>query len=125
MLAQARAQNAAKKSFWAGFWNYLGRRPVAAVSVPLNAQYVPSDLRLALENIAERYDARPGAPGFELGTLTFRSGTGGQQLDIAFVVAQWIEDAVVTQPQADLLAIVRRGHLQVRQRIFGAAPCHV
>ncbi len=82
MLADARAQSSREKNFWAGFWNYLERRPVAAVSVPLQADYPASDLRVYLENLAARYDARPNAAGVDLATLTFTSGTVGRKLDI-------------------------------------------
>lgn len=82
MLAQARAQSAQEKNFWAGFWNFLGRRPVAAVSVPLDASYDAGSLRAYLEDIAARYDARPGDAGIDLNTLTFNTGLAGTQLDI-------------------------------------------
>ncbi|NLX10100.1 MAG: serine hydrolase [Chloroflexi bacterium] len=82
MLAEARAQNSREKNFWAGFWNYLWRRPVAAVSVPLDAEYSESDLRLYLEDLAARYDAAPGGAGLDMATLTFRSGIAGRQLDL-------------------------------------------
>jgi beta-lactamase class A len=82
MLAEARAQSSREKNFWAGFWNYLWQRPVAAVSVPLDADYSISDLRVYLEDLAARYDARPDAAGFDINTLTFQSGTSGKRLDI-------------------------------------------
>lgn len=82
MLAQARAQSTQEKNFWAGFWNFLGRRPVAAVSVPLDATYDAGLLRAYLEDLAERYDARPGDAGIDLNTLTFNTGLSGTQLDI-------------------------------------------
>ena len=82
MMASARAQSSRENSFWAGFWNYLERRPVAAVTVPLSAQYPESDLRDYLEGIAQRYDIIPTGAGFDLATLTFGSGQGGRRLDI-------------------------------------------
>ncbi len=82
MLAEARSQNSQQKNFWAGFWNYLGRQPVAKVTVPLNASYPPGDLRDYLADVAARYDAPPDDPGVDLATLTFRSGAPGVQLDI-------------------------------------------
>lgn len=82
MLAEARAQSSREKNFWAGFWNYLERRPVAAVSVPLKAEFDPSDLRLYLQNLATRYDARSNPAGVDLATLTFTTGTAGRKLDI-------------------------------------------
>ncbi|MEW6577778.1 MAG: serine hydrolase [Chloroflexota bacterium] len=82
MLAEARAQSAQAQSFWAGFWNYLERRPVAAVSVGLIAEYPEGALREYLEGIAERYDARPGGAEYNLDTLTFSAGRSGKRLDI-------------------------------------------
>ncbi len=82
MLAEARQQTTQERNFWVGFWNYLERRPVAAVSVPLDAEYPASDLRDYLTAIAERYDTPSGEAGFDPGSLTFTSGTFGRQLDI-------------------------------------------
>lgn len=82
MLADARAQSAQAQSFWAGFWNYLERRPVAAVSVGLIAEYPEGALREYLEGIADRYDARPGGAEYNLDTLTFSAGRSGKRLDI-------------------------------------------
>ncbi|MBN1202348.1 MAG: serine hydrolase [Anaerolineae bacterium] len=95
MLAEARAQSSREKSFWLGFWNYLWRRPVAAVNVPLDADYSEGDLRNYLQDLAARYDAQPGEAGFDMGTLTFRSGTAGSRLDIdaaADLIAQALFD---------------------------------
>lgn len=82
MLAEARAQSSQEKNFWAGFWNYLERRPVAAVSVPLRAEYDPALLRAYLEDLSARYDARPGEAAVDLTSLTFNTGFSGTQLDI-------------------------------------------
>jgi len=82
MLAEAHARGTQSQNFWAGFWNYLERKPVAAVGVPLDAGYPPGALRDYLEGIAERYDAKPGGGGYDLDTFTFRSGATGKRLDI-------------------------------------------
>jgi len=82
MLAEARAQSSREKNFWLGFWNYLERRPVAAVTVPLTANYDPGDLRKYLEELAARYDTSAAGPGFDPATLTFRSGQAGRRLDV-------------------------------------------
>jgi beta-lactamase class A len=82
MLADARAQSSREKSFWAGFWNYLERRPVAAVTVPLDAEFSESDLRLYLEQLAARYDSQAGEAGYSPTTLTFQTGAMGRKLDI-------------------------------------------
>ncbi|MCD4685424.1 MAG: class A beta-lactamase-related serine hydrolase [Anaerolineae bacterium] len=82
MLAEAHAQNAQEKNYWAGFWNYLGRRPVAAVSVPLRAAYDEGLLRAYLDDLATRYNDQPGEAAFDQVTLTFSSGLAGRQLDV-------------------------------------------
>ncbi len=82
MLAEARAQSTQEKNFWAGFWNFLEREPVAAVRVPLDATYDPGLLRAYLQDIAARYDAGAGDARFDTGTLTFNTGLSGTQLDI-------------------------------------------
>jgi beta-lactamase class A len=82
MLAEARQQTTQERNFWVGFWNYLERRPVSAVSVPLDAEYPATDLRDFLADIAARYDTPSGQAGFDLATLTFTSGTFGRRLDI-------------------------------------------
>ena len=97
MLAEARAQSIQQQNFWAGFWNYLGRRPVAAVSVPLNAELIESNLRDYLLSLKERYDVKPGDAGFDLGTLTFRSGRLGQGLDVDGAVP--LVSAALLQPE--------------------------
>jgi len=98
MLAEARAQSTQSQDFWAGFWNFLGRRPVAAVTVPLNAEVVESNVRDYLLALKERYDIQPGDAGFDLGTLTFRSGQMGQGLDVDAAVPLVMEALV--QPEA-------------------------
>ncbi len=82
MLSEAIERSNQQKSFWGGFWNFLERRAVSAVNVPLDATYPEGDLRNYLENIAARYDTFSGQAGFDLATLTFQSGRAGRQLDI-------------------------------------------
>jgi beta-lactamase class A len=98
MLAEARSQSGQEKNFWAGFWNFLERRPVAAVQVPLIASYPESDLRHYLEAIAARYDSTPGDAGFDMLTLTFRSGRAGRQLDIDAAIP--LIDRALYDPEA-------------------------
>jgi beta-lactamase class A len=74
------------------------------VSVPLQASYPTSDLRLYLENIADRYDAKLNEAGFDLDTLTFHSGTGGTRLDIDQAMA--LIDQALYDPQPDHRRIV-------------------
>lgn len=104
MLAEARAQSSREKNFWAGFWNYLERRPVAAVSVPLQAEYPASDLRIYLQNLAARYDARANAAGVDLATLTFTSGTAGRKLDID--AAMTLINAALYDPEPEHRRVV-------------------
>lgn len=87
MLAEARSQNSQEKNFWAGFWNYLERRPVAAVTVPLSATYPQGDLRNYLVDIAARYDSPPGAASVDMNTLTFQTGSFGRELDIDLAIS--------------------------------------
>jgi beta-lactamase class A len=82
MISEAIARSNRQKSFWGGFWNYLERRPVAAVSVPLDATYPEGDLRDYLRDIAARYDTPSGSAGYDLATLTFSSGRAGLRLDV-------------------------------------------
>ena len=82
MLAEARQQTSQERNFWIGFWNYLERRPVSAVNVPLDAEYEVSDLRDYLVRLAARYDTPSGEAGFDPNSLTFTLGTFGRQLDI-------------------------------------------
>jgi beta-lactamase class A len=82
MLSEAITRSNQQKSFWGGFWNYLERRAVAAVSVPLDATIAEGDLRDYLENVAARYDTQSGQAGFDLATLTFNSGRAGRRLAI-------------------------------------------
>ena len=100
MLAAALAQTSQEKNFWAGFWNYLGRKPVAAVTVPLDASYPPGDLRDFVEDLAARYDVPPGDAGFDLTTLTFLSGTAGRVLDVEASIAL-IEQALYSPEPVD------------------------
>lgn len=82
MLGAARAQSSRQKNFWLGFWNYLWRRPVGAVSVPLDASVEDGDLRVYLESLAERYTQPMPEGGFDLNTLTFRLSMPSSRLDV-------------------------------------------
>lgn len=82
MLADARGQISQERNFWIGFWNYLERRPVAAVSIPLKATYPDNLLREYLTDIAQRYDVAGGEATYDPVTLTFQSGQFGRRLDI-------------------------------------------
>ncbi|NDJ75961.1 MAG: serine hydrolase, partial [Chloroflexi bacterium] len=65
MLDQARAESSQEQNFWAGFWNYLWRRPVSAVRVPLKPDYDAQDrdqLREFLEVKLAGYDSDGQTP---------------------------------------------------------------
>ncbi len=96
MLAEARAQSSGERNFWTGFWKYLGREPVSAVSVPLNANYDPGVLRAYLEGIAARYDAPPGTAAYDPASLTFSTGESGREMDID--AAMPLIDAALRSP---------------------------
>lgn len=85
MLADARARNTAATNFWLGFWNYLGRRPVAAVSVPLDADYNEALLREFLTHDLAGYNTQPQRPRFRWESpdeLVFEPGKPGLTLDV-------------------------------------------
>ncbi|HML22237.1 MAG TPA: class A beta-lactamase-related serine hydrolase [Aggregatilinea sp.] len=83
MLGSVRSQSSRQKNFWLGFWNYLWRRPVGAITVPLDAGLEEGDLRDYLTSLAERYD-QPAAEGggFDINTLTFRLSMASSRLDV-------------------------------------------
>ena len=85
MLAEARARSTAATNFWLGFWNYLGRRPVAAVSVPLDADYNEALLREFLTRDLAGYNTQPQRPRFrweDPDALVFEPGQPGLTLDV-------------------------------------------
>ncbi|MBN1565306.1 MAG: serine hydrolase [Anaerolineae bacterium] len=98
MLAEARQQTTQERSFWIGFWNFLESRAVAAVTIPLDAEYEVSDLRDYLERLAVRYDEPSGEAGVDLTSLTFTSGTFGRELDIDSAIA--MIDQALRSPDA-------------------------
>lgn len=105
MLAEARGQISQERDFWVGFWNYLERRPVAAVSVPLQASFPESRLRDYLQDIARRYDVPAGEATYDPVTLTFQSGTYGRQLDVEAAIPL-IEQALFDPDAADRRVIL-------------------
>ena len=85
MLAEARSRSTAATNFWLGFWNYLGRRPVAAVSVPLDADYNEALLREFLTHDLAGYNTQPQRPRFKWDdpdALVFEPGRPGLTLDV-------------------------------------------
>ncbi len=71
-----------QESFSAGFWDYLWRRPNAPITVNVSSQYISSQLRKFLEDVALRYDSPPVPASFTLETMTFTPGKPGHILDI-------------------------------------------
>lgn len=83
MIAQAQASGAGESENWIRFFNYLlGQEERSTVNIPLDASYQRSLLEQFLNDVANRYDAGPTSVSFDVQTLTFRGGAGGQQLDV-------------------------------------------
>lgn len=83
MLAAARAAGNIEAAFWSRFINYLlGREAQATIDVPLSADFQRNLLEQFLRDIATRYDRPAGSTGFNLETLTVRSGAEGYELDV-------------------------------------------
>lgn len=82
MLAAADLERT-RKSFWAGFWDYLWNRRQAPVHIPLRATYSEDRLRAYLQSeIAARYDIPAKAPVPQAGSVNFQPGELGTALDI-------------------------------------------
>ena len=76
---QARSQT----PFWKGFWDFLWGRMPPPQKVPLVAHYSESRLRDYLKNeIAARYDQPPEPSQPIVGTVNFKPGKPGVQLDV-------------------------------------------
>lgn len=71
-----------QKSFWEGFWDFIWRRPNVPVTVEISSQFIPSQLRAFLEDVALRYDQPPAPASYDLNTFTFRDGQPGYTMDI-------------------------------------------
>ena len=83
MLASARSTNNTGSAFWGRFYNHLTQQEVVAgLDIELTADYQQSLLREYLQDIANRYDAQASDAAYDLDTLTVRSGSAGQQLDV-------------------------------------------
>ncbi len=91
MLAVADNQRVTEP-FWEGFWSFLWNREVAAVNIPLNADYDEARIRdyLLLE-IAPRYDKPAVSPKPIPGTTQFSSGETGTTLDYDRVTIQIVD----------------------------------
>ena len=68
--------------FWAGYWNYLWNCPGESVTVPLRAEYSPTQLETVLRDVAARYDQPPQAVQPIPGTTNFTAGLPGKVLDL-------------------------------------------
>jgi len=81
MLAIADNQRVTEP-FWEGFWSFLWNREVAAINIPLNADYDESRIREYLRSeIAPRYDKPAVSPKPIPGATHFSSGETGTTLD--------------------------------------------
>ncbi len=82
MLAAARAASDVEAGFWTRFLNHLlGREDQTKVNVPLSADYQRNLLEQLLRDIKARYDRPAGSAGFNLETLSVRSGAEGYEMD--------------------------------------------
>jgi beta-lactamase class A len=66
---------------WEGFWGFLWNSPVEEHSIPIKAEYSPTQLQDLMEDIAARYDLPPIPPQPEPGRPFFKPGTPGTVLD--------------------------------------------
>ena len=72
-----------QQPFWVEFWNYLWGRTQPPVSIPLRATFSEPRLTTYLETeIAERYDQPPVPAMPAVGTVNFRPGAQGTELDV-------------------------------------------
>jgi beta-lactamase class A len=83
-------------NFWAGFWDYLWRRPEQTYEVALDLIYSEDLLRSWVADIATRYDSPPQPAQAVLQTLSFESGQPGYTLDQEAAVE--MIDAALRQP---------------------------
>ncbi len=82
MLAAADLERT-RQSFWVGFWDYLWGRQIRTFAIPLRASYSENRLRTYLvDEIAARYDKPPSPAVPQPGTINFKPGTLGTELDI-------------------------------------------
>lgn len=70
-----------ENNYWAGFWNYLLRKPQPAVEVDIIITYSEAELDQYLQDISNRYDASAQGASFDLASMRFFNGTGNTQLD--------------------------------------------
>ncbi len=83
MLAQAQAASEASGGNWGRFFNYLtGSTTQSSIQIDLSADYQQNLLEQFLQDISLRYDQQAGESGFDVSTLTVRSGAGGRVLNI-------------------------------------------
>ncbi|MGW8249541.1 MAG: serine hydrolase, partial [Anaerolineales bacterium] len=69
--------------FWLGFWDYLWGQSPTPDEVPLRFNYSEQRLRAYLKDeIAQRYDQPPLAASPVVGTVNFRPGSQGTELDL-------------------------------------------
>jgi hypothetical protein len=97
MLAAARATGDVEAGFWNRFANHLlGQEFQQTINVPLAADYQRNLLEQYLRDIAARYDRKAGTAGFNVESLTVRSGSEGYQLNIDAAVP--LIDAALRSP---------------------------
>jgi len=80
MLSQA-DELRTEGTFWAGFWDYIWRRPEQAYSIDLTAEYSEELLRSWIADVSVRYDRPPVPAQAEGSGLAFTGGQDGVTLD--------------------------------------------
>lgn len=97
MLAEALSTSDSQGSFWIRFFNHLTQQEFQqAANITLSADYQSSLLEQFLRDISQRYDQKPGKPGYDVQTLTTYDGSPGFVLDIPRAMA--LVDAALRDP---------------------------
>jgi beta-lactamase class A len=82
MLAAAELERT-RIPFWEAFWNYLWGQPGTTTDIPMRISYSEERLRSYLrDEISARYDEPPSPATPVVGTVNFRPGTMGTEVDI-------------------------------------------
>jgi hypothetical protein len=81
MLSKADELRSESRTFWAGFWDFLWRRPEQSYSVPLIADYSQELLTAWVADVAVRYDSLPGEASAHLDTLSLGDSSSGYMMD--------------------------------------------
>jgi hypothetical protein len=80
MLALAGLERT-QKQFWQDYWDYLWGRTTFPSQIPLSATYSEARLRAFLAEVSERYDQPPEPAVPVPGSINFRAGESGMELN--------------------------------------------